>query len=102
MEILKVEKLCKTFGSGANKVKAINDVSFSINEGEFTAIIGPSGSGKSPLLHMMGGIDRPDSGKVFINGQDIFKQSDNSLAIFRRRHIGFVYQFYNLIPVLNV
>lgn len=102
MEILKVENLCKTYTNGEHTVKAIDNVSFSIRRGEFTAIVGPSGSGKSTLLHIMGGIDRPTSGKVFVQGENIFSHSDNELAIFRRRQVGFVYQFYNLVPVLNV
>lgn len=102
MEILKVENLCKTYTNGEHTVKAIDNVSFSIKRGEFTAIVGPSGSGKSTLLHIMGGIDRPTSGKVFVQGENIFSHSDNELAIFRRRQVGFVYQFYNLVPVLNV
>lgn len=102
MEILKVENLCKTYGSGANSVKALDNVSFQIQAGEFTAIIGPSGSGKSTLLQMISGIDRPTSGRVYINGRNIYTQTDDELAVFRRRHLGFVYQFYNLISVLNV
>lgn len=102
MEILKVIDLCKTYGQGENMVKALDGVSFSVEKGEFLAIIGPSGSGKSTLLHILGGVDTPTSGTVMMNGQDIYKQSDDNLAIFRRRHVGLIYQFYNLIPVLNV
>jgi len=102
MEILRVENLSKTYGKGANKVKAVDNISFSIEKGEFVAIIGASGSGKSTLLHMLGGVDRPTSGKGFIEGKDIYTLSDDNLAIFRRRQVGLIYQFYNLIPVLNV
>ncbi len=102
MEVLRVEHLCKTYGEGATQVRALDDVSFSIEQGEFTAIIGPSGSGKSTLLHILGGVDRPTSGKVFINNTDIYELNETNLAIFRRRQIGLIYQFYNLIPVLNV
>lgn len=102
MEILKVENLTKVYGAGNNEVRALNGVSFSVNQGDFLAIIGPSGSGKSTLLHTLGGIDRPTSGKVYMNGQDVYAQNDEQLAIFRRRHVGLIYQFYNLIPVLNV
>lgn len=102
MEILKVEHLCKTYGKGENQVTALNDVSFSVRKGEFVAIIGPSGSGKSTLLHILGGVDRPTSGKVYVNGQDIYTQNEEELAIFRRRQVGLIYQFYNLVPVLNV
>lgn len=102
MEILKVKNLCKTYGSGDTSVKALDNVSFSVNKGEFVAIIGPSGSGKSTLLHMLGGVDRPTSGEVSINGTDIYSLNETNLAIFRRRQIGLIYQFYNLIPVLNV
>jgi len=102
MEILKVENLTKVYGKGQTKVVALNDVSFSVNKGEFVAIIGASGSGKSTLLHMLGGVDRPTSGKVFIEGKDIFSLNDDKLAIFRRRQVGLIYQFYNLIPILNV
>ncbi len=102
MEILKVENLCKTYGNGENEVHALDDVSFSVNKGEFVAIIGPSGSGKSTLLHILGGVDKPTSGKVFMNGNDVYAQNDEQLAIFRRRQVGLIYQFYNLIPVLNV
>ena len=102
MEILKVENLTKIYGKENNKVIALDNVSFSVNKGEFVAIIGASGSGKSTLLHLIGGVDRPTSGKVFINDKDIYSMSDDKLAIFRRRQIGLIYQFYNLIPVLNV
>ena len=102
MEILRVENLTKTYGKGESKVVAINNVSFSVQKGEFVAIVGASGSGKSTLLHLIGGVDRPTSGKVFIDGKDIYQMDDDSLAIFRRRQIGLIYQFYNLIPILNV
>ena len=102
MEILRVEHLCKQYGSGETAVHAVNDVSFSVEKGEFTAIVGASGSGKSTLLHLIGGVDRPTSGKVLVEGQDIYSLSGDSLAIFRRRQVGIIYQFYNLIPILNV
>lgn len=102
MEILKVENLTKIYGKDTTKVIALDDVSFSIEKGEFVAIVGASGSGKSTLLHIIGGVDRPTSGKVYIDGKDIFKLNDDKLAIFRRRQIGLIYQFYNLIPILNV
>lgn len=102
MEILKVENLCKQYGKGENKVTALDNVSFTVNKGEFVAIVGASGSGKSTLLHLIGGVDRPTSGKVFIGGKDIYKFNDDELAIFRRRQVGLIYQFYNLIPILNV
>ena len=102
MEILKVENLVKTYGKGGNKINAVDDISFSIDKGEFVAIVGASGSGKSTLLHLLGGVDRPTSGKVIIDGEDIYKLSDDNLAIFRRRQVGIIYQFYNLIPILNV
>ena len=102
MEILKVENLTKIYGKGSTKVVALDNVSFSVEKGEFVAIVGASGSGKSTLLHILGGVDRPASGKVFIDGKDIFKLDDDKLAIFRRRQIGLIYQFYNLIPILNV
>ncbi len=102
MEILRVENLTKVYGKDENAVHALNDVSFSINKGEFVAIIGPSGSGKSTLLHILGGVDKPTSGKVFMDGKDIYQQNEDQLAIFRRRQVGLIYQFYNLIPVLNV
>jgi len=97
-----VENLTKTYGEGINQVKALDDVSFSIEKGDFVAIIGPSGSGKSTLLHILGGVDKPTSGKVFMDGNDVYTQDDEKLAIFRRRQVGLIYQFYNLIPVLNV
>lgn len=102
MEILRVENLTKVYGSGNNKVVALDNVSFSVEKGEFVSIVGASGSGKSTLLHLLGGVDRPTSGKVFINDTDIFKMNDDELAIFRRRQVGLIYQFYNLIPILNV
>ena len=102
MEILKVENLTKIYGRGMAEVKALDNVSFTVNKGEFVAIVGASGSGKSTLLHLIGGVDRPTSGKVFINGKDIYKYNDDELAVFRRREIGLIYQFYNLIPILNV
>ena len=102
MEILRVENLCKTYGKGENVVNALNDVSFTVNQGEFVAIIGPSGSGKSTLLHILGGVDKPTSGKVYMDGNDVYAQNEEQLAVFRRRQVGLVYQFYNLIPVLNV
>lgn len=102
MEIVKVENLTKIYGNGETKVVALDNVSFSINKGEFVAIIGPSGSGKSTMLHLLGGVDRPTSGKVYINGTDIYSLSNDNLAIFRRKQIGLIYQFYNLIPVLNI
>ena len=102
MEILKVEHLSKYYGKGTTEVKALDDVSFTVEKGEFVAIIGASGSGKSTLLHLIGGVDRPTKGKVFIEGEDIFKLSDDNLAIFRRRQVGLIYQFYNLLPILNV
>ncbi|MBE6884765.1 MAG: ABC transporter ATP-binding protein [Ruminococcaceae bacterium] len=102
MEILRVENLCKTYGSGENRVTALDHVSFSVNKGDFIAIIGPSGSGKSTLLHILGGVDKPTSGKVYMDGNDVYAQNDEQLAIFRRRQVGLIYQFYNLIPVLNV
>lgn len=102
MEILKVENLTKTYGSGENLVHAVDDVSFSVEKGEFVAIVGASGSGKSTLLHLIGGVDRPTSGKIFVDGNDISKMNDDKLAVFRRRQVGIVYQFYNLIPILTV
>ena len=102
MEILKVENLTKIYGKGDNKVVALDNVSFSVEKGEFVAIVGASGSGKSTLLHMIGGVDKPTSGKVFIDGTDIFNLNDDKLSIFRRRQIGLIYQFYNLLPILNV
>ena len=102
MEILRVENLTKVYGTGENEVRALDSVSFSVRKGEFVAIIGPSGSGKSTLLHILGGVDKPTGGKVFMNGQDVYAQNDEQLAIFRRRQVGLIYQFYNLSPVLNV
>lgn len=102
MEILKVENLTKTYGSGENLVNAVDDVSFSVEKGEFVAIVGASGSGKSTLLHLIGGVDRPTSGKIFVDDNDISKMNDDKLAVFRRRQVGIVYQFYNLIPILTV
>lgn len=102
MEILRVENLCKIYGKGENEVRALDGVSLSVELGEFVAIIGPSGSGKSTLLHILGGVDKPTSGKVFMNGKDVYTQSDEELAVFRRRQVGLIYQFYNLIPVLSV
>lgn len=102
MEILRVENLTKIYGEGASKVVALDNVSFKVEKGEFIAIVGASGSGKSTLLHLIGGVDRPTSGKVFIDNQDIFKFNDDRLSIFRRREVGLIYQFYNLIPILNV
>lgn len=102
MEILKVENLTKIYGKDTTKVVALDHVSFSVEKGEFVAIVGASGSGKSTLLHLIGGVDRPTSGKVFIDGKDIFNFNDDKLAIFRRRQVGLIYQFYNLIPILNV
>lgn len=102
MEILKIENLTKIYGSGENEVRALDDVSFSVEKGEFLAIIDPSGSGKSTLLHMIGGVDRPTSGRILMNGQDVYAQNEDQLAIFRRRQVGLIYQFYNLIPILNV
>ena len=102
MEILRVENLCRQYGKGENKVIALDNVSFKVDKGEFVAIVGASGSGKSTLLHLLGGVDRPTSGKVFIDGKDIYSFNDDELAIFRRRQVGLIYQFYNLIPILNV
>lgn len=102
MEILKVEHLTKIYGKDSTRVVALDDVSFSVAKGEFVAIVGTSGSGKSTLLHLLGGVDRPTKGKVFIEGEDIYKMNDDALAIFRRRQVGLIYQFYNLIPILNV
>ena len=102
MEILKVENLTKIYGKNSTEVKALDNVSFSVNKGEFLTIVGASGSGKSTLLHLLGGVDKPTSGKVFIEGQDIYSFNEDKLAIFRRRQIGLIYQFYNLIPILNV
>ena len=102
MEILRIQNLTKIYGSGDTEVRALNNVSFSVQKGEFVAIVGPSGSGKSTLLHILGGVDRPTDGKVFLEGNDIYALNENNLAVFRRRQIGLIYQFYNLIPVLNV
>lgn len=102
MELLKVEHLTKIYGKGENAVRAVDDISFTVEKGEFVAIIGPSGSGKSTLLHILGGVDRPTDGKIYLNGQDVYAQNEDQLAIFRRRQVGLIYQFYNLIPVLNV
>lgn len=102
MEILKVEDLCKVYGKDSTQVIALDHVSFSIEKGEFVAIVGASGSGKSTLLHLIGGVDRPTSGKVYIDGKDIYELNDEKLAIFRRRQVGLIYQFYNLIPILSV
>ena len=102
MEILKVEHLVKQYGKGDNAVLAVNDISFSVEQGEFVAIVGSSGSGKSTLLHLLGGVERPTSGKVYIQGEDIYSLNSDKIAIFRRRQVGIIYQFYNLIPILNV
>ncbi|MBR0081670.1 MAG: ABC transporter ATP-binding protein [Clostridia bacterium] len=102
MQIVEVQNVTKIYGEGENEVRALDNVSLQIAQGEFVAIIGPSGSGKSTLLHVLGGVDRPTSGKVFLNGQDVYAQNEEQLAIFRRRQVGLIYQFYNLIPVLNV
>jgi len=102
MEILRVEGLTKVYGSGDNEVVALDHVSFTVQKGEFISIIGPSGSGKSTLLHILGGVDKPTSGSVYMNGQNVYERNDEELAIFRRREVGLIYQFYNLIPVLNV
>ena len=102
MEILKVEHLVKQYGKGDNAVLAVNDISFSVEQGEFVAIVGSSGSGKSTLLHLLGGVDRPTSGNVYIQGEDIYSLNSDKIAIFRRRQVGLIYQFYNLIPILNV
>ena len=102
MEILKIENLTKVYGSGENAVTALDHISFSVEQGEFLSIIGPSGSGKSTLLHILGGVDKPTSGRVLMNGEDVYARNEEQLAIFRRREVGLIYQFYNLIPVLNV
>lgn len=102
MELMQIQYLSKVYGQGENQVRAVDDISFTVEKGEFLAIIGPSGSGKSTLLHILGGVDRPTSGKVFVDGQDVYAQNEDQLAIFRRRQVGLIYQFYNLIPVLNV
>ena len=101
MELLKVENLCKVYGKGENEVRAVDGVSFSVPKGQMVAIVGASGSGKSTLLHMIGAVDRPTSGKIYLDGQDVFQQNNRELAIFRRRQVGLIYQFYNLIPVLT-
>ena len=102
MEILKVKNLCKNYGKGNTLVKALDNISFSVEKGEFVAIVGASGSGKSTLLHLLGGVDHPTSGEIIIDGENIYKLNENNLAIFRRREVGLIYQFYNLIPILNV
>lgn len=102
MEILKVKNLCKNYGKGNTLVKALDNVSFSVEKGEFVAIVGSSGSGKSTLMHLLGGVDKPTSGEIIIDGENIYKLNENNLAIFRRRQVGLIYQFYNLIPILNV
>lgn len=102
MELMQIQHLSKVYGQGENQVRAVDDISFTVEKGEILAIIGPSGSGKSTLLHILGGVDRPTSGKVFVDGQDVYAQNEDQLAIFRRRQVGLIYQFYNLIPVLNV
>ena len=102
MEMLRVENLTTLYGEGENQGRALDGVSFSVDKGQFVAIIGPSGSGKSTLLHILGGVDRPTNGKVYMNGQDVYGRNEDQLAIFRRREVGLIYQFYNLIPVLNV
>ena len=102
MELMQIQYLSKVYGQGENQVRAVDDISFTVEKGEFLAIIGPSGSGKSTLLHILGGVDCPTSGKVFVDGQDVYAQNEDQLAIFRRRQVGLIYQFYNLIPVLNV
>ncbi|MCH5200124.1 MAG: ABC transporter ATP-binding protein [Oscillospiraceae bacterium] len=102
MEILRAENLSKVYGDGENKVLALSNVSFSVEKGEFLAIVGPSGSGKSTLLHILGAVDRPTTGKVYLDGCDVFAQNENKLAVFRRRQVGLIYQFYNLVPMLNV
>ena len=102
MEILRVENVCKIYDTGETTVNALTDISFSVQKGEFVAIIGASGSGKSTLLHILGGIDRPTSGEVFVDGQSVYERTEDQLAVFRRRQVGLIYQFYNLIPVLNV
>ena len=102
MELMQIQHLSKVYGQGENQVRAVDDISFTVEKGEFLAIIGPSGSGKSTLLHILGGVDCPTSGKVFVDGQDVYAQNEDQLAIFRRRQVGIIYQFYNLIPVLNV
>ena len=102
MEILRVENLTKVYGEGSNQVKALDNVSFTVDKGEFVAVVGASGSGKSTLIHLIGGVDKPDGGKVIVGGTDVYAQKEEELAIFRRRQIGLIYQFYNLIPFLTV
>lgn len=102
MELLRVENLTKVYGEGSNQVKALDNVSFTVDKGEFVAVVGASGSGKSTLIHLIGGVDKPDGGKVIVGGTDVYAQKEEELAIFRRRQIGLIYQFYNLIPVLTV
>lgn len=102
MEILKVKNLCKTYGKGDTLVKALDNINFSVEKGQFVAIVGSSGSGKSTLLHLLGGVDHPTSGEIIIDGESVYKLNENNLAIFRRRQVGLIYQFYNLIPILNV
>ena len=102
MEILRAENLYKIYGEGPGRVTALDGVSFSVQQGEFVAIVGASGSGKSTLLHILGGVDLPTGGKVYLDGKDVYRQNDEQLAIFRRREVGLIYQFYNLIPVMNV
>ena len=102
MELMQIQHLSKVYGQGENQVRAVDDISFTVEKGEFLAIIGPSGSGKSTLLHILGGVDRPTSGKVFVDGQDVYAQNEDQLAIFRRRQVGLIYQFYNLIPARTV
>ena len=102
MELMQIQHLSKVYGQGENQVRAVDDISFTVEKGDVVAILGPSGSGKSTLLHILGGVDRPTSGKVFVDGQDVYAQNEDQLAIFRRRQVGLIYQFYNLIPVLNV
>ena len=102
MEILRVEHVSRIYGKGETEVRALDDVSFTVEKGEMTAVVGRSGSGKSTLLHLIGGVDRPDGGKIFVEGQEVYHRSQKEMAIFRRRKVGLIYQFYNLIPVLNV
>jgi len=102
VEVVRVENLCKVYGTGEMKVNAVDNINLTINQGEFVAIVGPSGSGKSTLLHILGGVDKPSSGKVIVDGTDIYSLSEEELAIFRRRKVGFIFQFYNLVPVLDV